>query len=595
MNNSEQNYLSGLNEQQRDAVLCRSNIVFVEAGPGTGKTHLLTSKLVDFIESSSSPQKVVALSYTNTAAHQIGDRFKKKAEESGITKEFTFFNGTIHSFCFRMMKEYSKSLSKVFDYVILDDEELQELGQEICQQLGGKVELKRIMDSLNSNLKDLPDELDEQISKIKEGYKVISIQDILAFFIKAMDEDTMFRRWMKEQVTVMAIDEAQDLSSLNYTILDRLIEINPQLKVFLVGDPRQNIFEFNGGSYANLHDFLERHEQHEVKHLTITYRCGQSIADYVNTFRFTDCDNLGLTSMCKEAGSISVKMAMSEMSEAQQVIHALKDIGDISSCAVLCNNLKYLEPFILELQAERIPYKVFGGRKTLKKHVRFLNHVLRIIDSDNAYSIRKVAQYAGIDLMENGRKRKSKFFESELGRIISGIREETKGARFRDILNRVLMLVMRDSSDNEELQRDYDILEELSCQYESIGDYMVAFATDTDHFAQFYRKDYVECSIPTEKGYLTISTIHSAKGLEWSNVFIMGLCEGNFPNPYFCQNKSPEEQEEFFNAEWKKMYVASTRARENLCLTYSTTITRKGYSFRKGPSRFIRNNQYQRS
>ena len=86
---------------------------------------------------------------------------------------------------------------------------------------------------------------------------------------------------------------------------------------------------------------------------------------------------------------------------------------------------------------------------------------------------------------------------------------------------------------------------------------------------------------------MTISTIHSAKGLEWDHVYVMGLCEGNFPNPFFAQGLPPKQQEEFFNAEWKKMYVAATRARAFLHLSYPETITRKGFSFRKDPSRFI--------
>ena len=75
----------------------------------------------------------------------------------------------------------------------------------------------------------------------------------------------------------------------------------------------------------------------------------------------------------------------------------------------------------------------------------------------------------------------------------------------------------------------------------------------------------------------------------------MGLCEGNFPNPYFCKEKTPEAQEEFFNAEWKKMYVASTRAKGKLYLTCSRSITRKGYTFSKAPSRFINKQITQRS
>ena len=105
--NNLQEHLSGLNDQQRDAVLCRSSIVYVAAGPGTGKTHMLTSKLIDYVVSSDSPQKIVALSYTNTAARQIGERFRKKA--ASLDREYSFYNGTIHSFCYRMLVSFYSS------------------------------------------------------------------------------------------------------------------------------------------------------------------------------------------------------------------------------------------------------------------------------------------------------------------------------------------------------------------------------------------------------------------------------------------------------------------------------------------------------
>lgn len=587
MQNSSELYLSGLNEQQRDAVLCRADIVFVEAGPGTGKTHLLTSKLVDFIESSSEPQKVVALSYTNTAAHQIGDRFRQKAAQSGITKDYSFFNGTIHSFCFRMMKSFHEERSKSFDYVILDDEEIHELSQDIQDSTGSNVPLSVITDCLHGNTRNADPKISKAVSLIKESYHIISISDILIIFIRTIDEDEGFRRWLSKQVTVMAVDEAQDLSALNYDILDRMLDIIPGMKLFLVGDPRQNIFEFNGGSYRNLDGFLSKHANHETKHLTMTYRCGQAIADYVNTFTFSDCDNMGLKSMCPIPGDISVRRAPSENVEAMQVLEAILATGDITSCAVLCNNLKYTESIISLLRKDNIPYKVFGGRKTLKKHIRFINHIIRIIDSNNAYSIRKVAQYAGIDIVRDGKKRKSAFFESDLGQIITSIREGMEGRPFPAVMDAVLSQIMRDPSDEEEVTEDFDRLQEIAGQYATAADYLLSFATDKEMFADFYLKDYQECSVPTDEGYLTISTIHSAKGLEWDNVFIIGLCEGNFPNPYFCKDLPEEEQVEFFNGEWKKMYVASTRARKSLCLTYPSSICRKGYNFHKAPSRFI--------
>ena len=100
---------------------------------------------------------------------------------------------------------------------------------------------------------------------------------------------------------------------------------------------------------------------------------------------------------------------------------------------------------ITRLQWESIPYRVFGGVKVIKRHIRFLNHILRIVDSENAYSIRKISQYAGIDIFVNGRRNKAKFFDSELGQIIRSISEDSKkGASFTCIASRVLEEIMKE-------------------------------------------------------------------------------------------------------------------------------------------------------
>ena len=575
----DQQYLSGLNEQQRDAVLCPADILFVSAGPGTGKTHLLTSKLVNYIVTSDSLQKIVALSYTNTAARQIGERFEKKANQLGLYDDCSFYNGTIHSFCFKMMKSFGDT----FDYTILDDEELTELASDIIAQTPQDLKQSTVMKCLRSDPKEADSPLYKAVSQIKEQLKVISIQDILSMFLQMLESNPEFQDWMRDQVTVMAVDEAQDLTELNYLILDQMLKVIPDLKVFLVGDPRQNIFEFNGGSYKNLDDFLTRHPNHELKTLTITYRCGQPISDFVNTFHFDDCENYMLQPV-STAGKIAVLESNSESEEAERVMSGVLSSGNINSCAVLSNNLRYLDPLIKLLRHEEIPYKVFGGQRVLKRHIRFLNHILRIIDNDNAYSIRKIAQYAGIDITRDGRKKKSAFYESDLGQLILSIREE---ASFSRIARRVIEEIMSGPDDDAEMTADYNAFLDLASPFKTVSDYLAAFATDRERFTPFYLADIEECQVPTDEGFLTISTIHSAKGLEWDTVFIMGLCEGNFPNPYFCQNLTPFEQREFFNNEWKKMYVAATRARRNLYLSFSSSIKRKGYTFHKAPSRFL--------
>ena len=201
-----------------------------------------------------------------------------------------------------------------------------------------------------------------------------------------------------------------------------------------------------------------------------------------------------------------------------------------------------------------------------------------------------MAQYADIDITDTGgRKKRSLFFASELGALIQDIGQKTKGLPFRDVLVQVINRILRDPSDGEAIQRDYDLLLAFSEQYDTVPDYLLAFATDKDRFAPFFRSDYRECPVDNSEEFLTISTIHSAKGLEWDQVFVVGLCEGNFPNDYFCKGMSVQEKEEYINGEWKKMYVAATRARASLMLTYSSSITRKGFIFQKQPSRFLRN------
>ena len=587
MNNTpqQQDHLKGLNEQQLDAVMCDADIVYVDAGPGSGKTHMLTSKLIEYIRTATTQPKIVALSFTNTAARQLGERFYQKLDPS--LDGFTFFNGTIHSFCFRMLRAYNRELSRLYDYVILDDEELQELAEDIQRNYSGEVTLKQILACLHSNRKNAPEELVNTVTRLKEAFKVLSIQDILANFAKALDEDGGFRDWIRGQVNVIAIDEAQDLTELYFSIIDRLIAIIPGLKVFLVGDPRQNIFEFNGGSYSNLDEFLSRHKSQVTKHLTITYRCPQCIADYVNTFRFTDCDNNRLMSRNGSDGSLSVERAYSEGHEANIVLSKVLDEKRLSSCAVLSNNLHYLGTLIDRLCDLEIPYKVYGGRKLIKRHIRFLNHILRIIDSDNAYSIIKVAQYAGIDLMENGMRKRSLFYASDLGKLIVSIRDFYRDQPLAILMGQVIEKIMRDPSDKADVSKDYNALLAIAPRYDTVSDYLLAFVTDKEQFAEFFQSDYRECPIDASGDSLTISTIHSAKGMEWDNVFVMGLCEGNFPNDYFCAGMPEQQRREFFNSELKKMYVASTRARNSLTLTYSTSIKRKQYFFQKTPSRFI--------
>ena len=574
-----------LNDEQKDIVLCDDKIIYVNAGPGTGKTRLLVHKLLRYIQISTSKEKIVALSYTNTAAGELGDRFREAIFKVKLEKGYDFYNGTIHSFCYRMIKSFYASKGDEFSDIIIDDEDIRNLAEEIHVQLEEKYTVNEIAECLKSRLRSKQPGLTEILTEIKQRYSIISIEDILHKFLEECMKDD-FREWISDKLTTLVIDEAQDLTKLNYDIFSQLKKIVPELKLFLVGDPRQNIFNFNGGSYEHLNAFLKAYPTHTKKPLTKTYRCPENITNYLNTFKFHDCDNQKLKSMCEEPGQVVVSPCQSNENEALRVIEKIKEIGDLKNTAVLCNSMLYLRDFIALLGECEMPYKVFGGKKYLREHVKLFNHIMRVLDSDNEYSIRVLDREFALNLKGySGKNIRERFYASNFGRRLKEIKEESVRLEqdFHTITCTIIDEVLALKSDTTEMMEDYRLLMELSNHYPSISDYLLSCAIDRDTFSCFYSKDYVECQVPVKSDYLTVSTIHSAKGLEWNNVFILGLSEGCFPNPRHAGD-TKEKQDKFYSDEGKKMYVAASRAKCNLFLSYSAMTP---WGTLQRPSRFI--------
>lgn len=587
---SRSDELAGLNDEQKDAVLCDAQIIYVSAGPGTGKTHLLINKLLHYISSSTTPEKIVALSYTNTAANELGERFRRATFECSTTKPYEFYNGTLHAFCFKMMKSFFSNAGKDFNFIIIDDTDIEELADEFRIQLNDEYKKEDIKACLKSRLQSNNPRLRQLIDELKSRYNIISIDDILTLFIDKLGDST-FRSWFQNQVTVLVIDEAQDLTELNYRIFDLLLQVNPSMKVFLVGDSRQNIFGFNGGSYEHLDRFLKRHSDYTKKNLTGTYRCPQPVCNYVNTFSFIDCENVPLRSVGGTTGQVRVNGYNEIGSEASGVLNIVRRINDLSNTAILCQNLKYMAPFIDLLVQEGIPYKVFGGQKIVKRHIKLFNHLLRIIDSDNQYSINAIGRAFAMKLNSmSGKNVAERFYNTVEGRIIKDIKDDiARKERLKEDLSlKALAATLIEKFFDHEapvVKDDLAALEDMMEQYNSIADFLLSFAIDRETFSRFIEKNYVECKVPITDQHLTISTIHSAKGLEWKNVIVMGLSEGNFPNMWFARELNDAGKAKYANDLLKSMFVAATRTKGDLYLTYSS---KNAYGYSQAPSRFLK-------
>ena len=215
-------YLNGLNEQQKEAILCDARIVFVNAGPGTGKTHLLVHELIHHVIKYPEQSRLVALSFTNTAATQLGEKFGKKAFTFLQNKEYVFFNGTIHSYCLHNLRKYHAIKNIPFNFMIIGEEDLYELVPDISAQTRGELTFEEVKEYLNAGKSQWPDSLVQAIAQLKSKYQLIGLNDILTLFLEHLKTDDDFARWLMDSVDLVVIDEAQDLNEINFKILGLL-------------------------------------------------------------------------------------------------------------------------------------------------------------------------------------------------------------------------------------------------------------------------------------------------------------------------------------------------------------------------------------
>lgn len=588
---NQSNYLKGLNEQQKNAVLTDSRIVFVNAGPGTGKTTLLVQKMVHYIIKNPQSNHIVALSFTNTAARQQEEKFQQQAFMYLKENQYELFNGTIHSFCLRKMRKYYQLKGRSFEYMIIGDDELFDFAPDICKLLNDKYTLEEITGFLSNSVKLWPADLSAAVADLKARYKYISLNGILTLFDDLLSKDKDFVDWILASSDLLVIDEAQDLNECNFTIFSRMLDLKPSLKLFMVGDPRQNIFEFNGGSYEHLDRFLAQY-QNDVsrRDLSISYRCPEAVLSFVNKFTFTDCENVPLRSDID--GQVQLKEFPTVQDESESVVDAISAIGDFDSCSIISPNIKGLADIIEHLNVKRIPYVVLGGRRKIKSHIKFVNNLLRILYNNNEKSILSVCRVLAIDVKTQpiGAPRhfspKELFFRNSYGRSLRDIYKEYD--RLEWSLPRLIdaivdKLLPAGMYAEPQVAEDFKKLRSLISGYKTIKEYLDAFSIDKERFICFYEKDFVESVAASDGPCLTLSTIHSAKGLEWKYVFLIGMYDRNFPGLKKYSNKTTDKHEKYLNTKKKELYVACTRTAQQLSISYPKVIE----SIEQTPSRLI--------
>ncbi len=566
-----------LNDKQKEAVLSLKKITLVNAGPGTGKTHLIVARVLNEIKNENC-KKIFALSFTNKASEELGNKINDKIFSTNLVKfRKNIFTGTIHSFVLGVIQEYFKISNREFDYIIIDD-----------------LELKEIKEEFENN--------DEIINQYLKDNKILTFDTIIELFLNTIKSNQNFQNFISKYLNEVIIDEAQDLDKLQYEILFLLNQYVKDLKLFFVGDQRQNIYAFKGGSLKNISEFFEDEKDFAYIELEYSYRCPQNTLAFVNQFEFTDCKNIHLKNALNNNGNnLRVEEFNNMEDEGNWIAKVIKskDIP-LSDIAIIYSNTFYFKNILESLNAFGIAFKVMGGQYFLDRNIKLIRYILNLIYTNNKFALKKIQQliikteFKGESLDEVLIPLSDINFEKKddykiLCNILKFIKfNQDKNKSILEILTEIDTLIKKKVIPKfisiDKLNELIVVIENdlILDEYEKLK---LSFSAMHPELGKFYlRSDEIVLSEYFEEGknFVTVTTVHSAKGLEWDMVIIPGMSQDSFPR-YF---KTEEERKKELPNELKKFYVSCTRTKKELYFTRSKS---NSWGYKKEKSIFLNN------
>lgn len=642
------NYLDSLNSQQRDAVVYKDGPELVIAGAGSGKTRVLTYKIVDLLRNGYEPYRILALTFTNKAAREMKDRIISIVGDKIGSR---LWMGTFHSIFLRILRRHADDIGYKSGFTIYDTTDSKSLIKVIIKELGldEKQYKPAVVLSVISNLKNsmiTPDQylLDRDnydrdrkskrplFGKIFETYcercklsNAMDFDDILLHMNFLLRDHPDICRHYQEYFRYILVDEYQDTNFAQHLIISQLSTINK--KICVVGDDAQSIYSFRGADINNILNLEKRYDGLKIFKLERNYRSTQNIINAAGSLISKNTRQMkkNVYSENDKGDPISIIKTYSDMEEAFLVANM------ISQCK-LTNHDSYDDYAILyrtnaqsrileeSLRKRNIPYRIYGGvsfyqRKEVKDMIayfrlsinpdddealrRVINYPARGIGETTMRKLQTIASDRHISLWSllNSDCLKDDGFNSgtikKLTNFVDLINEFIKdnetGSNAYElgqlIYNRtgILSLLAHDNTP-ESISRQENLSEILA----GLKDF-VELREQTGEGEMNMRAFLSEVMLATdqdqddttEQPKVTLMTVHAAKGLEFSHIWIVGAEEDLFPSAMSQDSLSQIEEER------RLLYVAITRAKLTCTLTYAGSRFRNGQTVMTRPSRFL--------
>lgn len=629
-----QDILKGLNDKQYEAVVNIEGPCLVIAGAGSGKTKVLTHKIAYLIgEKQVKPWNILAITFTNKAANEMKERIGNLVGDVAAD----IWMGTFHSICVRILRRFIDRIGFDSSFIIFDTSDQRTLVKACIKSIGldDKMFTDRSVLSEISNAKNEmlePDQYTvrangdfrkEKIALVYEMYQkrlkennAIDFDDIINYTIKILMENPDILEYYSDKFHYVLVDEYQDTNKAQFTLVTMLASKNGNITV--VGDNDQGIYSFRGADISNILNFERDFPGTKIIKLEQNYRCTGNILKAANAvIKNNEVTYKKELWTENEVGNLpAVYSAKNEYDEgtyiAQQIEHLRREeYYKYSDFAILYRMNTQSRAIEEILRRESIPYKIIGGlkfyeRKEIKDIIsylrliqnpsdnlslkRIINEPKRGIGKTSLDKIEELSINSGVPMYEIIKNAE----QYGLNRVFLNSREfvnaiEELRAKKDDIkISDLIKETLKKSGYTQALENENTI--EAENRIENLDEFLTVAIEFEDESADNKLSDFLEGitlssdidNMEEAEETVTLMTLHSAKGLEFPVVFLVGMEEGIFPG--YKSIGEPKELEE----ERRLCYVGITRAKEHLFLTCSKQRTIFGSTSCNQVSRFLR-------
>ena len=629
-----QNLLEGLNDKQYEAVINTDGPCLVIAGAGSGKTKVLTHKIAYLMqEKDIKPWNILAITFTNKAANEMKERVEALVGDDAKD----MWIGTFHSICVKILRRFIDRIGFDHSFVIFDTSDQRTLIKECLKDLkiDDKMFTDRIVQFEISNAKNDMKEPEEYEAMVKGDYRrekiasvynlyqrrlkennAIDFDDIINYTIKIFKENDDVLDYYTNKFNYILVDEYQDTNKSQFTLIRLLAKAHGNITV--VGDNDQGIYSFRGADISNILNFEKDFKGTKIIKLEQNYRCTQNILNAANSvIKNNEVKYKKKLWTENEEGALpTFHVSDDEYDEGRYIVEEINHLRreeyyKYSDFAILYRMNSQSRAIEEILRREDIPYKIVGGlkfyeRKEIKDIIaylrlinntsdnlalkRIINEPKRGIGKTSLDKIQAISEQTGIPMYqiikEADQYGLSRVYSNAQGFI--EVIEDLISKKDEYTITELIKHTLKETGYTKALEDENSI--EAENRIENLEEFLTVAVQFEEEEADNDLSTFLEGitlssdidGMDEEEESVTLMTLHSAKGLEFPVVFLVGMEEGIFPG--YKSIGEPKELEE----ERRLCYVGITRAKNNLYLTCSRQRTMFGSTSCNPVSRFVK-------